>query len=253
MARIRTIKPEFWTDSKTGTLSDGATKVFIAMLNLADDFGVLRMDLAELKARIYPYSNEIYLSLIAPQLLDELLPRGLVQYFGYGPDDDEPMKPYLFIRNFSKHQKVDKPGKPLISGWDKGTTVENFASAKEFSTEQFDEHSTNPPRTFPEHSTNVRGGKGREEERKKTLENLSNAKAESKARAFGAAALRAGESDSPPLEATIPAEAEPVDEIGALMGKAFGTGQRPASPDWKTIHTKSGLHIECTKVQKFDD
>ena len=41
MARIRTIKPEFWTDSKTGTMPESAKCLFIGMLNHCDDFGVL--------------------------------------------------------------------------------------------------------------------------------------------------------------------------------------------------------------------
>ena len=55
MARIRTVKPEFWTDSKTGTLSDRAKILFLGILNFCDDYGVIENDAGALKARILPY------------------------------------------------------------------------------------------------------------------------------------------------------------------------------------------------------
>jgi len=58
MPRIRTIKPEFFTDSKTGTLSALAAKVFIGLWCHADDYGVVPFDLLELKAKILPYEAE---------------------------------------------------------------------------------------------------------------------------------------------------------------------------------------------------
>lgn len=113
MARIRTVKPEFWTDSKTGNLTGDATKLFIGMLNFADDYGVLEYDLAALKVKIFPYDNRTPCESIGKLLVDELLPRGLVILFKW----DESDKSYLFIKNFHKHQKVDKPSAPLIKGF----------------------------------------------------------------------------------------------------------------------------------------
>jgi len=139
MARIRTIKPELWTDPKTGTLSPRALLLFLGMLNFADDYGVIEHCPHYLKACIFPHSTEDPTTLVAPLLLDELLPRGLVVSFS----DQETKKQYLWIRNFAKHQRVDKPGKPTISGFD--------------------------PSIFDEDSTKVRGGFA-ERSRKKALE-----------------------------------------------------------------------------------
>src|SRR5947209_13798694 len=140
MARIRTVKPEFWTDSKTGTLSGIATKLFLGMLNHADDVGVLPFDVEELKAKILPYERGEARVIIEPPLLNELCRKGLVLMFWLTPDEGtltiqrvltessmnthgalseesvnthgaltEPSRSYLYIRNFLKHQCVNRP------------------------------------------------------------------------------------------------------------------------------------------------
>lgn len=129
MARIRTIKPEFWTDSKTGSLSGDATKLFLGMLNFSDDYGVLEMDLPALKAKIFPYSIGTPIAVIGKSLFDELLPKGLVVVFKMEAEDDEAHdpKPYFWIKNFSKHQRVDKPGVPLVKGFSESLAVHDHS------------------------------------------------------------------------------------------------------------------------------
>ena len=41
MARIRTIKPQFWDDLKIGRLSRDARLLYIGLWNFADDLGVV--------------------------------------------------------------------------------------------------------------------------------------------------------------------------------------------------------------------
>ena len=41
MARIRTIKPEFWSDEKVGGLPLACRLLFIGLWNFADDYGVI--------------------------------------------------------------------------------------------------------------------------------------------------------------------------------------------------------------------
>lgn len=154
MARIRTVKPEFLTDSKTGTLTDRATKLFIGLLIHSDDYGVIEFDPIALKARIFPFSTEDYKDTILKPLLDEILPRELAIAFDYSPSGDPPFRQYLFIRNFSKHQRVDRPGNPLIPGWGKRSTPETFDNV------EFDEDSTNARRTLDEDSTSPRRRNG---------------------------------------------------------------------------------------------
>lgn len=52
MARIRSIKPEFWTDGKVSRLSDSSALLFIALWNYADDFGFFSCDTRELALRV---------------------------------------------------------------------------------------------------------------------------------------------------------------------------------------------------------
>lgn len=51
MARIRSIKPEFWTDGSILRLSDSTALFFIAIWNFADDFGFFPLDSLELSMK----------------------------------------------------------------------------------------------------------------------------------------------------------------------------------------------------------
>jgi len=53
MARIRTVKPEYWTDGKIRRLSDSSALLFIALWNIADDYGYFSCDTLEL-AQLLP-------------------------------------------------------------------------------------------------------------------------------------------------------------------------------------------------------
>ena len=127
MARIRTIKPETWSDVRFGECSSNARLLFIGSWNFADDHGNLPRNPKQLKAQIFPYD-----SLDCEPLVQELLRHSLLQEYEVNGVN------YLNIKNFLKHQKIDKPGKCTIPEC------------------KFDEHSPNDSRTFaPE-------GKGRE-------------------------------------------------------------------------------------------
>jgi len=103
MARIRTIKPEFWTDERVGECSPNARLLFVGMWNFADDHGGIERSARQLKAQIYPYD-----SIDCEPLIQELLSAGLlIEYEVEG-------KKYLHIKGFRLHQKVEKPGKPRV-------------------------------------------------------------------------------------------------------------------------------------------
>ena len=122
MPRARMIKPEFLTDSKTGTLSPLATKLFVGLLIHADDYGVIRDDPAELKAKIFPFAETGSAKCISKPLGDELVARGLVRVFSVAGAS------YLFVVNFPKHQYIQHSSLPLIEGWRKGDTPETFSA-----------------------------------------------------------------------------------------------------------------------------
>lgn len=160
MARIRTIKPDFWTDSKTGTLSPEATKLFIGMLNFSDDYGVLEHDISALKAKIFPFEVGSATEVVGKPLLDELLPKGLVILFKW---NDSP-RAYLFIKNFHKHQRVDHPSSPLLAGFEK-KDIQDFVKS-------LDEPSMSPHRVVGEPSESprsLREGKGKDRKGKERI------------------------------------------------------------------------------------
>ena len=100
MSRIRTIKPEFWSDEKISEVSRDARLLFIGMWNYADDYGNIERSAKQMKARIFPY-DEIDCEI----LLNELITVGLVIEYSVME------RKYLHVRNFTTHQKIDKPSK----------------------------------------------------------------------------------------------------------------------------------------------
>ena len=103
MARIRTVKPEFWTDEKVVTLSPMARLAFIGLWNFCDDEGRAVCSPSRLKMQIFPADPADF-----RQLLAELSGVGLVQI--YVVDGVE----YLSLPGFSKHQKIDKRAKSKL-------------------------------------------------------------------------------------------------------------------------------------------
>lgn len=101
MARIRTIKPEFWTDEAISSCSIPARLMFVGTWNFADDEGNLEKSFVQLKAKIFPID-----SIDVRPLMAELLTHGLlIEYSLNG-------KNYLHIKGFSKHQLINRPSAP---------------------------------------------------------------------------------------------------------------------------------------------
>lgn len=103
MARIRTIKPEFWEDEKIGSLSHGARLLFLCCLNLSDDEGILRWNAFYLASNAFMY-DEIKAETI-DKWMNELVDNELIYVYQAGSLRQR----YGYIKNFSKHQKVDRP------------------------------------------------------------------------------------------------------------------------------------------------
>ena len=93
MARIRSVKPEYWTDSKIVQLSPFARLLFIGMWNFADDCGHVEAEPLRLKLQILPNDD-----VDGPGLLSELEGRGLIRR----------LTGCYEIPNFERHQKIDK-------------------------------------------------------------------------------------------------------------------------------------------------
>lgn len=104
MARIRSVKPEYFDDPDIGQLSAEAALVFIGLWTQADRAGRLVDDLRRLKVRLRPYSTCDFDAVLA-----ELVDAGfLIRY------QSEAGARLLQVRTFSKHQKCHKDEKDSV-------------------------------------------------------------------------------------------------------------------------------------------
>ena len=100
MARIRTIKPDFWRDENLAAISPEAALLAIGLLNHADDDGYFNANPKLIESDIFPLRE---LSRPITVMVDELFRIGYIQLFE-GTDG----KRYGHIFNFSKHQVINK-------------------------------------------------------------------------------------------------------------------------------------------------
>lgn len=100
MARIRTIKPEFWTDEKVVGISAFARLVFIGLWNFVDDYGRAPYSPVRIKMQILPADHVDF-----PQLLAEISGADLITIY------DVDGKQFFQVNGFEKHQKIDKRAK----------------------------------------------------------------------------------------------------------------------------------------------
>src|SRR5438876_1116129 len=101
MARIRSIKPEFWSSGQVLECSPIARLLFLGMLNFADDEGRLPFSAKSIKAQIFPADPFSFEDIEG--MLGELSTNDLV--LTYEVDG----KQYLQITGWKKHQRIDKP------------------------------------------------------------------------------------------------------------------------------------------------
>lgn len=101
MARIRSVKPEFWIDEKVVEMGLAARLLFIGLWNFADDQGYIDDKPRRIKMQVFPGDD-----FDVDPLLDELVAAGLLVRY------DSPVGPVLHVRNWDKHQKVDRSSAP---------------------------------------------------------------------------------------------------------------------------------------------
>ena len=99
MPRIRTIKPEFWSDEKLSMLQPIDRLVFLGLISMADDYGRVHDNVKVIDAFIFPNC-----SMSVRESLAKLSGIGRVRR-GLSVSG----KAILEIVNWSKHQRVDKP------------------------------------------------------------------------------------------------------------------------------------------------
>lgn len=110
MARIRTIKPEFWTSEQVVECSANARLLFIGVWTFADDNGIHPDKPAQLKMKVFP--GDSFSAQDIESMLVELEKNGLIKRYSVAGDD------YLMVTGWTKHQRIDQPSYkyPLPTG-----------------------------------------------------------------------------------------------------------------------------------------
>lgn len=101
MARIRSVKPEFWIDEKIVELPMAARLLFIGLWNFADDQGYIDDKPRRIKMQVFPGDD-----IEVEPVLDVLVASGLLVRY------DSPVGPVLHVRNWDRHQRVDRASSP---------------------------------------------------------------------------------------------------------------------------------------------
>lgn len=100
MARMRSVKPEFWHDQEITRLPRDARLAYIGMWNLADEHARLQGDPRFIKGQLFPYDDDMTPAAI-DRLIDELATAGkAVRYMVRGAV-------YLYLPKLSKHQRLE--------------------------------------------------------------------------------------------------------------------------------------------------
>ncbi|MFA7253793.1 MAG: hypothetical protein WC107_04515 [Patescibacteria group bacterium] len=159
MARIRTIKPEFWTSEQVVECSPIARLMFIGMWNFCDDGGNHPASYKTLKMEVFP-GDEISLSQIE-QYTNELLKNNLIVGYNGGNGRE-----YWHVTGWD-HQKIDRPN----------------PKHPEYEFQKIVDHSSNRDRNVGDQSPpegKVMEGKGREGKVKEEIKEKNNKKENSK-------------------------------------------------------------------------
>jgi hypothetical protein len=104
MARIRTIKPEFWQDEKISRLPLGARLLFIGLWNIADDVGRLRGNSLFVRSQVFPYEPKSDVD----GWLADLEQIGVILRYQHKGES------FIRVVNFLKHQQISKPSPSKI-------------------------------------------------------------------------------------------------------------------------------------------
>jgi hypothetical protein len=102
MPRIRTIKPEFWSDEKLATVSEATLLVAIGLLNLADDEGYFNANPKLIDAFIFPLRES---SMSTHGAISELTNIGYIEVFKCLKNEKE----IGLVKNFLTHQVISRP------------------------------------------------------------------------------------------------------------------------------------------------
>jgi len=142
VARIRTIKPEFWINPQMARMDELTQLIAIALLNFADDEGYFFADPNLVRSQCRPYDDNSTKIKHSLELLQKIGYIKIIQTETHGAIGH--------IVNFTTHQKIDRPN---------SSNIKRFFESNNRRT--FDEHSSNNRRKVDEQSSGERKGKER--------------------------------------------------------------------------------------------
>lgn len=142
MARIRSIKPEFWTSEQVVSCSPTARLLFIGIWTFCDDNGIHPASITRLKLQIFPADSISNAEL--QSCIDELVQASLLTEYQVGNDH------YWQVTGWSKHQRIDRPTYRHPAPSDE-------PALREVQT-QLDDNSTNTRRVLDTSSATERSG-----------------------------------------------------------------------------------------------
>lgn len=107
MARIRSIKPEFWKSEAIACLDFFTRLVFIGLWTYVDDNGVGLDNTKLITAELFPLEDDYAsVSREVRESLARLADAGRIRRYTVNG------KAYLAVVNWTEHQKIDRPNKP---------------------------------------------------------------------------------------------------------------------------------------------
>lgn len=146
MSRIRSIKPEWLEDELLATASSDARVLSIALILLADDYGNGRAAPVILSGQVFPGKDIETLA----KAREELANIRFITLYSVGGQS------YFSIRNWEKHQRVDKPGKPKVPPPPREESPEDSRDSRESSRDPRASRASGPIESSPVESSPVR-------------------------------------------------------------------------------------------------
>ena len=101
MARIRSVKPEFWTSEQTMSMSRDARLLFVGMWTFCDDNGIHPASALSLKAEVLP--GDVLTADEVMTFVDEMIEQGLVEEY------EVDGRLFWRVTGWHRHQRIDQP------------------------------------------------------------------------------------------------------------------------------------------------
>lgn len=216
MARIRTVKPEFWSTPGIETLDPMWRLLYIGMWNWADDYGRGSAEARALMGFVFPRDEEMTLGEFRRGLGEVRRVFGVKFYKVEG-------RSYYFIPSWEKHQKIDKRSKSRYPAVEQGTLYDPTEKPQVRAYEMTP--STDPAETPP----SIRGNSGA------GTEEIGTEEIGTEEQVLTSHVASDDDDDVAPVEAEIIERPEVEDLLDQLENRIRANGNRPGNRT-KTAH-----------------